>query len=186
MKTIAYVRPLDQKNSVVEQLRTINEYFVNQEHITIFENKYFEILEDLPDKLDEGDTVVISTFSVLGKKAHKKLAIITAFLKRKINLLFVKEKIDCSSFFGQELIKKLETRSEKEKEKISDGIKKARRKGKAHGRPSKYPPEMRQKAIELRRLGATIKEIATILGVSEEAAQHLYSHKFKSPQKLAS
>src|SRR5262245_1263928 len=88
-----------------------------------------------------------------------------------VDLIVPGQAIDTSTPTGRLLFNMLGAIAEFERDLIRDrvvaGMRAAQRRGKAIGRPQRLQGEQRERIVRLRRSGRSLREIATLLGVSK-------------------
>lgn len=142
-------------------------------------------LNRLIEHLREGDTVIVSELSRLSRSVRHTLQMAEdVFLAKGVNLVSVKEGIDCSTVQGRFALSLFSALNQLEREQISERTKQAleakKRRGVRLGRPEK-DPEAVARALRLHAEGTlTIKEIEQATGVSKSV---LYKNLHASRQE---
>lgn len=168
----ARVSALDQSTSTqIEQLKKYGVDSIIEEKISgIAANK---LLDELIQKLQEGDTLVATRMDRLGRNAAQLIPLIESLEKRNINLVILDLNVDTKTptgkFFMQVMAAFAELERTNLKIKQRAGIDLAKKNGLHLGRPRKYTDKHigLQHAVELYKSGDfTVNEICEICKVS--------------------
>lgn len=93
----------------------------------------------LLDKVTDGDTIVVTDITRLGRNMRDIVNLIDRLNKRKVYIVSIKEGVDTSTEYGKMMINLLSALSELERENIRErqkqGIEIAKREGRMTGRP---------------------------------------------------
>ena len=128
-------------------------------------------LSKLLDRMTDGDTVVIESLSRLGRSTKDLIELTELFQSKGVHLVSLKESIDTSTSTGKLLFTLMSAIAQFERDVIADrtreGLKSARARGRAGGRPRTDPAAVR-KAVRLYGTQEyTIKEIEELTGVKK-------------------
>ncbi len=139
-------------------------------------------LDLLLTKLRVGDTVIIESFSRLGRSLKDLLNLMDKFQALGVTLVSLKESLDMSTPTGKLLSRLMMSFAEFERDTIvqrtNEGLASARARGRVGGRP-RIDDKKVQKAVKLYQAGAySIKEIVAMSGVSRAS---LYRALEKNP-----
>lgn len=96
-------------------------------------------LERLKDKLRPGDTVIVESFSRLGRSTKDLIDLVNYFEKNNIKLISIKENFDTTTPQGRLMMTVFQAFSQFERdliaERTKEGLKSARARGRKGGRP---------------------------------------------------
>ena len=128
-------------------------------------------LEKILDRITEGDTVVISELSRLGRSTKNLIELTELFQNKGVHLVSLKEQIDTNTPTGKLLFTLMSALAQFERDLISErtheGLRAARARGRLGGRP-KTNQDSIKKAIKLYRTQQySIKEIEEMTGVKK-------------------
>jgi DNA invertase Pin-like site-specific DNA recombinase len=128
-------------------------------------------LDRLKDKVKSGDTVVIESFSRLGRSTKDLLELIEYFVNNEVNLISIKENFDTSTSHGKIMLSTFQAFSQFERDLITqrtrEGLINARARGRKGGRPMVKNNNV-EKALELYNAKAySISEIVEMSGISQ-------------------
>lgn len=127
-------------------------------------------LSRLKDKAREGDTIVIESWSRLGRSLPDLLGLIRFFAEMGVEIISIKENFDTSTPQGKLMLTMFQAMAEFERDLIAqrtrEGLAAARARGRKGGRPRKKAKDV-ERAIKLYKSGEySVKEIAGMTGVS--------------------
>lgn len=128
-------------------------------------------LERLKDKLRQGDTVIIESFSRLGRSTKDLIDLVNYFEENNIKLISLKENFDTTTPQGRLMMTVFQAFSQFERdlivERTKEGLKSARARGKKGGRP-RVSQSAIKKAIKLYNTKEySINEITEMTGISK-------------------
>lgn len=136
-----YARVSTQEQELARQIDALKNYGVDE----IFTEKMTGTKSDRPElnnlknKLRNGDTVVIESLSRLGRSTKDLLNLIEEWEKQNIKLISLKENIDTTTPTGKLLITVLSAISQFERDitvqRTNEGLQAARARGRKGGRP---------------------------------------------------
>ena len=127
-------------------------------------------LKALLETVEEGDTVYIESLSRLGRSSADLITLMQTFHNEGVTLISLKEKLDFGSAAGKMIAQFLCVLSEFERETISErvkeGVKSARERGRFGGRPATAQKTI-DKALQMYdRHNLTVAEICRACGIS--------------------
>lgn len=127
-------------------------------------------LKALLETVEEGDTVYIESLSRLGRSSADLITLMQTFHNEGVTLISLKEKLDFSSAAGKMIAQFLCVLSEFERETISErvkeGVKSARERGRFGGRPA-TPQKTIDKALQMYDLhNLTVSKICRVCMIS--------------------
>ena len=201
MKTIAYLRVSKDSQDVKNQRLAIHD-FAQKEGITV--DDFMEAvvssrrstkerkIDELLAKLEEGDTLIVSELSRMGRSVGEIITMVDELVRKKIRFIAIKEGIRLNGV--QDMATKVTVTlfglfAEIERDLISqrtkEGLAAARAKGKQLGRPkgSLHHSKLDDRIEEIKRLlglGVSQASIAKIMGVHQSTL-----HRFIKSRKLA-
>ncbi len=128
-------------------------------------------LNRLKDKVRKGDTVVVESFSRLGRSTKDLINLVSFFEEKGVKLISTKEDFDTSTAQGKMMLTIFQAFSQFERDLIAErtieGLKSARARGRIGGRP-KTNQKAIANAIKLYKTQEySIKEITEMTGVSK-------------------
>lgn len=127
-------------------------------------------LSRLKDKIRPGDTVVVESFSRLGRSTKDLINLVNYFEEKNIKLISLKENFDTATPQGKLMMTVFQAFSQFERdlivERTSEGLKSARARGRVGGRP-KIDNKSIEKAIKLYHTDTySVNEIVETTGIS--------------------
>ena len=167
----ARVSTTNQKND--RQIDELKDYPCNE----ILTEKYTGTKADRPelnrlkDKVREGDTVVVESWSRLGRSTKDLIELVEWFTDRGVNLVSLKENFDTNTPHGRLIMKVFQSFAEFERDlivqRVNEGLKSARARGRVGGRPPKKQKDV-DTALKLYHSGEySISDICRLSGVSQ-------------------
>jgi len=125
-------------------------------------------LNKLKEIVREGDTVIVESFSRLGRSTKDLIDLVDYFEKKLVKLISLKENFDTGTPQGRLMLTVFQAFSQFERDIIAqrtkEGLESARARGRVGGRPKKDVT----KAVALYNTKEyTVKEIKELTGVSE-------------------
>ena len=139
-------------------------------------------LNRLKDKLRPGDTVVVESFSRLGRSTKDLIELVNYFEEHNIKLFSLKENFDTATPHGRLMMTVFQAFSQFERdlivERTKEGLKSARARGRKGGRPPVNQRDI-ERAIKLyESQDYSVKEIVEMTGISK-ATLYRYLNKKK-------
>jgi len=128
-------------------------------------------LNRLKDKVREGDTVVVESWSRLGRSTKDLIELVEWFTSRGVKLVSIKENFDTGTPQGRLMMTVFQAFSEFERDlivqRVNEGLKSARARGRVGGRPRTKQRDI-DTALKLYRSGEhSISEVCRLSGVSQ-------------------
>ena len=149
-----YARVSTEQQNLDRQLDMLQKYgvdFIYNEKMTGTKRNRPE-LENLLERLTEGDTVVVESLSRLGRSTKDLIWLMETFNSKGVNLISLKESIDTTTSTGKLLFTLMSAIAQFERDVIADrtreGLNSARARGRKGGRPRTDSEQLR-KAIKL-------------------------------------
>lgn len=171
--TYGYVKESIRQEDLIYQLDILKEYKCREiiTEKTSATKTERPGLDRLKDKVKSGDTVVIESFSRLGRSTKDLLELIEYFVNNGVNLISIKENFDTSTEQGKIMLSTFQTFSQFERDLITrrtrEGLINARARGRKGGRPRVKNNNV-EKALELYNTKAySISEILEMSGISQ-------------------
>ena len=198
-QTIAYIRTSNNKQDNDNQKLEIFEYAhkqgmnideVIQVQISSRKNSMQRRIDELLDKLEEEDIVIVTEISRLGRSTAEVIHIINKVLKKKVRIISIKQCLDISSYdiSSKIIVTVFSLLSELERDLISLRTKEALAAKKAQGIKLGKPVGTIQKSkfdkdigriLELLSLGVSVRKISRILGYSNHIGLNNYIKRKK-------
>ena len=202
MKTVAYLRVSSRSQDLANQKLAILDYAQKQQlvvdrfveiQVSSRKARQRESIDDLVHSLSEGDRLLVSELSRLGRSLGQVIHIVDTLVHRKIRFIAIKEGIELDG--KQDLQTKVlvalfglfaEVERDLIAERTKEGMAAARAQGKMLGRPKGLPGKSKLdgKENDLRELmgkGLSISSIAKLLGVSRNALYHFIETRKIAP-----
>ena len=128
-------------------------------------------LNRLKDKVREGDTVIVESWSRLGRSTKDLIELVEWFTDRGVNLVSLKENFDTNTPHGRLIMKVFQSFSEFERDlivqRVNEGLRSARARGHVGGRPPKKQKDV-DTALKLYHSGEyPISDVCRLSGVSQ-------------------
>ncbi|RFU70330.1 recombinase family protein [Peribacillus saganii] len=172
-KVIAYARVSTQDQHLDRQLEALQKYGYN----ALIKEKYTgtkrdrEGLNDLMDRVQTGDTVIVESISRLGRKTLDILSIVEELKNKGVRFVSLKENMDTSTPTGDAMFKMMCVIAELERnmiaERVKEGLESAKKRGKKLGRPKLDNDKI---SVAMRMYDSkdySIKEIIEQVGISQ-------------------
>lgn len=188
MTNFAYIRVSTEKQDAGMQIAEIQKRLGNTDFEVVQEvesgSVRLEKLQELCQKLQEGDTLAVYALDRMGRKLRNVLEILENLNKKKVKIISVREGIDFSSAVGRMVAAIMGSVAEMEREMIIERTKNALQTRKTRGylvsRPWKFDEEMRLRVKALREAGFTFREIHAETGVSLGGIRYLLESDSRS------
>ena len=179
-----YARVSTRSQELSRQLDLLNEHNCNEiltEKMTGTKANRPQ-LNRLKDKLRPGDTVVVESFSRLGRSTKDLIELVNYFEEHNIKLISLKENFDTATPHGRLMMTVFQAFSQFERdlivERTKEGLKSARARGRKGGRPPVNQRDI-ERAIKLyESQDYSVKEIVEMTGISK-ATLYRYLNKKK-------
>lgn len=139
-------------------------------------------LDRLKDKLRPGDTVVVESFSRLGRSTKDLIELVNYFEEHDVKLVSLKENFDTTTPQGRLMMTVFQAFSQFERdlivERTKEGLKSARARGRKGGRPKANQRDV-ERALKLYHTREySVKEITEMIAISR-ATLYRYLDKEK-------
>ncbi|MEM7175821.1 MAG: recombinase family protein [Chlamydiota bacterium] len=198
-QTIAYIRTSTDKQDNDNQKLEIYEYARKQEmkideilqvQISSRKNRLQRRIDELIDKLSEGDTLIVTEISRLGRSTAEVIQIINGMLEKKIRVIAIKQGLDINNhdINSKVIVTMFSLLGELERDLVSLRTKEALATKKAQGvklgkpkgiiQRSKFDGDL-ERIKELLSLGVSIRKMSRILGYSNHISLNNYIKKRK-------
>lgn len=196
-KTIAYIRTSTDKQDLNNQKLEIFEYakkhklsvddFI-QMSISSRKNSKERRIDELMEKLDGADTLIVTELSRLGRSTAEVIGLINELINKKVRVIVIKQNLDIRQhdMTSKVMITLFSLFSELERDLISLRTKEAlaskRAQGIKLGKPkgtiqaSKFDKDV-DKIKELLKLGLSVRKIANYLGYNNHIGLNMYVKK---------
>ena len=128
-------------------------------------------LNRLKDKIRPGDTVIVESFSRLGRSTKDLIDLVTYFEEHEVKLVSLKENFDTGTPHGRLMMTVFQAFSQFERdlivERTKEGLKSARARGRKGGRPRVNQKDI-DRAVKLYGSQAySVKEITEMTDISK-------------------
>ncbi len=171
--TYGYARVSTQQQDFSRQLDMLQGYNCNEiltEKITGTKADRPE-LNRIKDKVREGDTLIVESFSRLGRSTRDLIELVEWFENKGVKIISIKENFDTTTPQGKLMLTVFEAFSQFERDLIAqrtkEGLASARARGRQGGRP-RVKDKSIEKALKLyNSRDYSIKEIVEMTGVSQ-------------------
>ncbi len=181
-----YARVSTQQQDLIRQLDLIKNYNC----VEVLTEKMSGTKSDRPelnrlkDKVRSGDTIIIESFSRLGRSTKDLIELVDFFQDKGVKLISVKENFDTNTPQGKLMLTVFQAFSQFERDLIvqrtKEGLSSARARGRKGGRP-KVKDKNIEKAINLYNSKEySINEIITMSGISSATLYRYLQAKNKS------
>ena len=168
-----YARVSTRSQELNRQLDLLNEQNCNE----ILTEKMTRTKADRPqlnrlkDKIRPGDTVIVESFSRLGRSTKDLIDLVTYFEEHQVKLVSLKENFDTSTPHGRLMMTVFQEFSQFERdlivERTKEGLKSARARGRKGGRPRVNQKDV-DRAVKLYKSQVySVKEITEMTGISK-------------------
>lgn len=181
-----YARVSTQQQELQRQLDMINQYNCNE----ILTEKMSGTKKDRPelkrlqDKIRSGDTIVIESFSRLGRSTKDLIELVEYFENKGVKIISIKENFDTVTPQGKLMLTVFQAFSQFERDLIvqrtKEGLASARARGRNGGRPKIRSKNIEQALKLYNSKDYSISEIVKMSGVSQTT---LYRYLKNIPEK---
>ncbi|PEL16620.1 recombinase family protein [Bacillus pseudomycoides] len=183
-----YARVSTQQQDLIRQLDMLQNYNCTEiltEKITGTKSDRPELTR-LKDKIRPGDTLVVESFSRLGRSTKDLIELVDFFENKGVKLISIKEQFDTNTPQGKLMLTVFQAFSQFERDLIAqrtqEGLVSARARGRVGGRP-RIKDIYIQKALNLYKSEQySIREIIDMTGISQ-ATLYRYIREHKQVQK---
>jgi DNA invertase Pin-like site-specific DNA recombinase len=196
-KIVAYLRASTDKQDLNHQKLELLE-FARKKSLTI--NEFIELtissrktpkqrrIEELLEKLDEADTLIVTELSRLGRSTAEVISLVNSLAERNVRVIIIKQNLDISrqDMNSKVILTLFSLFSELERDLISLRTKEAlaskKRQGQILGKPkgtiqkSKFDKDI-ERINELLGYGLSTRKIAKVLGYTNHIALNTYVKK---------
>lgn len=203
-KTIAYLRASTDKQDTSNQRAEILSY-AWKENLKV--DEFIEItissrrtpkqrrIEELTDRLNKGDTLIVTELSRIGRSTSEVLGIINELIKSEVRIIIIRQGLDLHQhdLTSKVMVTMFSLFAELERDLISSRTKEAlaakKAKGVKLGKPkgtiqkSKYDSDL-DKIKELLVLGVSARKIASYMGYQNHVSLNTYLRKRKIREEL--
>lgn len=183
--TYGYARVSTRSQELNRQLDILEKYECNEiftEKISGTKSSRPE-LNKLKSVVRDGDTVVVESWSRLGRSTKDLINLVEFFSSKKVKVISDKENFDTSNPQGRLMLTVFQAFAEFERDLIADrtreGLKSARARGKVGGRPKADEKKVKQALALYDTKKVTVKEIEETTGISA-ATLYRYIRKRKT------
>ncbi|PFS01086.1 DNA invertase [Bacillus cereus] len=183
-----YARVSTQQQDLIRQLDMLQNYNCTEiltEKITGTKSDRPELTR-LKDKIRPGDTLVVESFSRLGRSTKDLIELVDFFENKGVKLISIKEQFDTNTPQGKLMLTVFQAFSQFERDLIAqrtqEGLESARARGRVGGRP-RVKDSFIQRALKLYDSKEySIQEIINMTGISQ-ATLYRYIRKNKQTEK---
>ncbi|EOP32818.1 recombinase family protein [Bacillus cereus] len=183
-----YARVSTQQQDLIRQLDMLQNYNCTEiltEKITGTKSDRPELTR-LKDKIRPGDTLVVESFSRLGRSTKDLIELVDFFENKGVKLISIKEQFDTNTPQGKLMLTVFQAFSQFERDLIAqrtlEGLESARARGRVGGRP-RVKDSFLQRALKLYDSKEySIQEIVNMTGISQ-ATLYRYIRKNKQTEK---
>lgn len=166
MKTYGYARVSTRNQELARQIDMLNK--MNCDEILTEKisgvKKNRQVLTKLKRKVRPGDTIIIESFSRLGRSTRDLIELVNYFEERQVKLMSLKENFDTTTPQGKLMMTVFQAFSQFERdiivERTREGLRSARARGKVGGRPKINQAKMEQVYTLYDLQEQTIQELA--------------------------
>lgn len=144
----------------------------------------------LLDRLEEGDTLVVTKLDRLGRDSIDVQQTVRMFQTRTIRLVVLQlGNLDLTSSAGELMIKMLAAVADFERDLIIErtqvGLARAKAEGKRLGRPSKTTKQSREEIVRALCNGQTISQLARTYGISRALVHSIRGKSFEAEKSIS-
>ena len=182
--TYGYARVSTQQQDLIRQLDMLKQYSCTE----ILTEKISGVKADRPelnrlkDKVRPGDSIIIESFSRLGRSTRDLIELVEYFENREVKLISVKENFDTATPQGKLMLTVFQAFSQFERDLIvqrtKEGLESARARGRKGGRP-RVKDNRINKALKLYDSKEySISEIIEMTGISQATLYRYLNSRF--------
>lgn len=168
-----YARVSTQKQELTRQLDLLEKYRCTEiltEKVSGIKANRPELTR-LKDKVRAGDSLVIESFSRLGRSTKDLIELVDYFEKKGVKLISIKENFDTATPQGKLMLTVFQAFSQFERDIIAqrtkEGLESARARGRKGGRPKSDPTKVADAVTLYHSKLYSVKEIVRMTGVSQ-------------------
>lgn len=172
VKTYGYARVSTQSQDLERQLDILLKYscdVILKEKVSGVKSNRPELLK-LKSKVRPGDTVVVESWSRLGRSTKDLIELVEFFKVNHVKIISDKENLDTDTPQGKLMLTVFQAFSEFERDLIVqrtlEGLKSARARGRVGGRP-KVDQKKLAKAVQLYESGQPMADISDLTNISK-------------------
>lgn len=172
VKTYGYARVSTQSQDLERQLDILLKYscdVILKEKVSGVKSNRPELLK-LKSKVRPGDTVVVESWSRLGRSTKNLIELVEFFKVNHVKIISDKENLDTDTPQGKLMLTVFQAFSEFERDLIVqrtlEGLKSARARGRVGGRP-KVDQNKLAKAVQLYQAGQPMADISNLTNISK-------------------
>ncbi len=177
-----YARVSSQQQDLYRQLDMLKEYNCTEiltEKMSGTKTDRPELIR-LKDKLRPGDTLIVESFSRLGRSTKDLIELVEYFEDKNVKLISIKENFDTNTPQGKLMLTVFQAFSQFERDIIAqrtkEGLESARARGRKGGRPRVKDKKLNRALNLYHSKDYSISEIVQMTGISQ-ATLYRYLHK---------
>lgn len=174
-KIFGYARVSTQDQNLDRQIDRLLEYGIHKSDIYMEKitgtKKDRPLLNKLLDDVEEGDKVVITELTRLGRSTRDLISIAEQLQDKGVELVSLKENIDTTTATGKAMFGMLSVMAQFERDIISErtkeGLKSARARGKMGGRPKTTNKDIERALTLYDARDLSVNDICELIGISK-------------------
>lgn len=181
-----YARVSTKSQELDRQLDQLNEYGCDKifsEKMT-GTKKHRPELDRLKEEVREGDTVVVESWSRLGRSTKDLIDLVNYFQEKGVNVVSLKENFDTTTPQGKLMMTVFQAFAEFERDlivqRVNEGLKAARARGRKGGRPRVNQKKLDQAIRLYNSREYSLKEIQEMTGISTPTMYRYINNKKES------
>ena len=186
--TYGYTRVSTQSQELNRQLDILEKYNCNEiltEKISGTKANRPQ-LNKLKEVVREGDTLVVESWSRLGRSTRDLIELVEFFAAKKVNVVSDKEQFDTTTPQGKLMLTLFQAFSEFERdlivERTKEGLKSARARGRVGGRPKVKAKKINQALSLYDTRLYSLKEIKEMTGISPSTLYRYLEKRRENPE----